>query len=51
MNLKAVDALVVVEEMEPLPVVDFNTRFNFPVMGIPGTIDNDIFWNKSYTRL
>jgi 6-phosphofructokinase 1 len=21
----------------------FNPEFNFPVMGIPGTIDNDIF--------
>jgi 6-phosphofructokinase 1 len=26
------------------------TEFDFPVMGIPGTIDNDIF-DKSYTRI
>ena len=23
--------------------IDFNQEFNFPVIGIPGTIDNDIF--------
>jgi 6-phosphofructokinase len=43
--LKAgIDALVVIEETEHLlEVWSFNSEFDFPVMGIPGTIDNDIF--------
>ena len=29
----------------------FNKEFNFPVMGIPGTIDNDIFGTSHTLRL
>ena len=29
----------------------FSEEFDFPVMGIPGTIDNDIYGTSSYIRL
>ncbi len=39
-----VDALVVIGGDGTFTGAEiFNTEFNFPVMGIPGTIDNDIF--------
>jgi 6-phosphofructokinase 1 len=41
--LKSIDALVVIGETELSLEYGFNAEFDFPVMGIPGTIDNDIF--------
>jgi 6-phosphofructokinase 1 len=38
-----IDALVVIEVTVIYGRIDFNNEFDFPVMGIPGTIDNDFF--------
>jgi 6-phosphofructokinase 1 len=45
-----IDALVVIGGDGTFGRIDFNTEFDFPVMGIPGTIDKFI-WDKSYTRI
>jgi 6-phosphofructokinase 1 len=38
-----IDALVVIGGDGTFTRYGFNAEFDFPVMGIPGTIDNDIF--------